>query len=170
MSEPFLGEIKIFAGSTAPPGWAFCNGQPLSISQNQALFSLLGTTYGGDGTTTFALPDLRGRVPIHSGNGHTRGEAGGELSHTLVILELPAHVHSAMASSLDGDQPFPANNLLAGTASAQLYSTAVANLTPLNSTTVGNAGASQPQSHENRQPFLVLNFCIALQGVFPTET
>jgi microcystin-dependent protein len=169
MSDPYLSEIRIVSFGFAPKGWALCNGQVLPIAQNQVLFSLIGTTYGGDGITTFALPDLRGRVPIHNGNGHVRGEAAGELAHTLVIGELPAHVHSVMASSLDGDLPSPANTLLAGTATAQLYSTAASNLTALNSSTVtSSGGGSQP--HENTQPFLVLSFCIALQGVVPSAT
>ena len=169
MSDPYLSEIRIVAFGFAPKGWGKCDGQTLPIAQNQALFSLIGTTYGGNGITTFSLPDLRGRAPIHVGNGHVRGEAAGELAHTLVIGELPAHVHSVMASSLDGDLPSPANNLLAGTATAQLYSTAPSSLTALNSSTVtSSGGGSQP--HENMQPYLVLAFCIALQGVFPSAT
>jgi microcystin-dependent protein len=141
----------------------------MSIAQNEALFSLIGTTYGGNGITSFALPNLQGRVPIHLGNGHVRGEAAGELSHTLVIGELPAHTHAVMASSLDGDLPSPANNLLAGTATTQLYSTAASNLTALNSSTVvSSGGGSQP--HENMQPYLVLSFCIALVGIYPSGT
>ena len=168
MSEPFLSEIKIFSMSFAPRGWAFCNGQLLPINENQALFSLLGTTYGGNGTTNFALPNLQGRVAIHVGGGHTRGESAGEENHTLTISELPTHVHSPLASSLDGDQPAPTNNLLAGAATAELYSSTATNLTPLLPATISSVGGSQ--THDNRQPFLVLSFCIALTGVFPTST
>src|SRR5512141_3433141 len=122
MAEPFLGEIKIMSFGFPPKGWALCDGQLLPINQNQGLFSLLGTTYGGDGRVNFGLPNLQGRVPIHLGNGHTLGEAAGEQIHTLSVAELAAHSHPAGASSLDGDQPTPTNNLLAGTAAAQLYS------------------------------------------------
>ena len=169
MSEPFLGEIKLFAINFAPKGWTLCNGQLLLVSQNQALFSILGTTYGGDGVTTFGLPNLQGRVPIHIGNGHVLGEAAGEIAHTLVIGELPAHSHPAMASSLDGDTPVPTGNVLAGTATTQLYSDAATNLVALHPSSVSSfSGGSQ--AHENRQPFLVLTFCIALQGIFPSTT
>jgi microcystin-dependent protein len=167
MSEPFLSEIKIMSFNFPPKGWALCNGQLLPINQNQALFSLLGTTYGGDGRTNFALPNLQGRVPNHVGNGHILGEQGGEQNHTLQISELPTHVHSPLASSLDGDVPTATSNLLAGTATAQLYSSSPTNLTPLFPGTIANAGGSQP--HENMQPYLVLNFCIALQGIFPSQ-
>src|SRR5438105_103509 len=116
MSEPFLSEIRVVSFNFAPKGWALCDGQLLPINQNQALFSLLGTTYGGDGRVNFALPDLRARTPIHMGNGHTLGERGGEQAHTLTVTELPTHIHAAYASSLDGDLPSPAGHLLAGTA------------------------------------------------------
>jgi microcystin-dependent protein len=168
MSEPFLSEIKIMSFNFAPRGWALCNGQLLPINQNQALFSLLGTTYGGNGQTTFGLPNLQGRVPIHMGGGHTLGEAAGEFNHTLSLTELPTHNHAAQASSLDGDQPSPVGFLLAGTATAQLYSSSASNLTALFPGTIANAGGSQP--HTNTQPFLTLNFCIALQGIFPSQT
>jgi microcystin-dependent protein len=166
MAEPFLGEIRILSFGFPPKGWALCNGQLLPINQNQALFSLLGTTYGGDGRVNFGLPNLQGRVSIHFGNGHTLGEAAGEQSHTLQISELPTHIHVANASSLDGDVPTPTSNLLAGTATAQLYSSAATNLTALLPGTITNAGGSQ--AHLNMQPFLVLNFSIALQGIFPS--
>ena len=170
MSEPFVGEIRMFGGSFAPAGWAFCNGQQLPINQNQALFSLLGTTYGGNGQTTFALPDLRGRVPIHTGNGFTLGQAGGETAHTLTNSEMPAHIHGASGSTLIADQITPGSNALA-TVDPTAFTTAVygpaANLTAMAAVTVANAGGSQ--AHENRQPFLTINFCIALVGVFPTR-
>jgi microcystin-dependent protein len=168
MAEPFLSEIRIFSFGFPPKGWALCDGQLLPINQNQALFSLLGTTYGGDGRVNFGLPDLQGRVPIHMGSSHTLGERGGEQGHTLSISEIPTHVHVANGSSLDGDQPIPTGNLLAGTATAQLYTGTVSNLTSLFPGTIGNVGGSQ--AHLNMQPFLVLNMSIALQGIFPSQT
>jgi microcystin-dependent protein len=166
MSEPFLSEIKIMSFGFAPRGWALCNGQLLPINQNQALFSLLGTTYGGDGRTTFALPDLRGRTPIHEGNGHTFGERAGEEAHTLSIAEMPAHVHAANGTNTNGTAIVPTGNLAAGSPN-QLYA-APQNLTPLNAGTLANVGGSQ--AHANMQPFLTLSFCIALVGIFPSQT
>jgi microcystin-dependent protein len=163
MAEPFLSEIRIMSFSFAPKGWALCNGQLLPINQNQALFSLLGTTFGGDGRVNFALPDLRARVPIHVGSGHTLGERGGEQAHTLSISELPTHTHAAQASSNTGDAVNPTNALLAS--ASNVYRTAD-NLTALNAASVTNAGGSQ--AHLNMQPFLTLSFCIALQGIFPS--
>lgn len=165
MAEPFLSEIRIMSFVFAPKGWALCNGQLLPINQNQGLFSLLGTTFGGDGRVNFALPDLRGRVPIHVGSGHTLGERGGEQAHTLSIAEVPTHTHTAGASSANGTTPIPLNNVLA--AANNLYA-APTNLTSLNATTVTNIGGSQ--AHLNMQPFLTLSFCIALQGIFPSAT
>jgi microcystin-dependent protein len=164
MAEPFLSEIRIFSFDFAPKGWAFCNGQLMPINQNQALFSLLGTTYGGDGRVNFALPDLRTRVPIHVGNGHILGERGGEQAHTVTSSEMPQHTHVATASSANGDTPFASGKLLA--AALNLYAGA-SNLTTLNQGTITNVGGSQP--HQNMQPFLALNFCIALQGIFPSQ-
>src|SRR5438045_7870405 len=161
MAEPFLSEIRIMSFNFAPKGWAQCNGQLLPINQNQALFSLLGTTYGGDGRVNFALPNLQSRVPIHMGSGHTLGERAGEQAHTLSIAELPTHVHTMQASSTSGDGAAPGGQLLAPGQSTQIYGPA-ANLTPLQSSTVANVGGSQ--AHLNMQPFLVLNFSIALQG------
>jgi microcystin-dependent protein len=169
MAEPFLGEIRVMSFGFAPSGWALCNGQLMPINANTAaLFSLLGTTYGGDGTTNFALPSLQARVPISVGNGHTLGEQAGEQNHTLQISELATHVHAPGASSLDGDVPTAAGNLLAGTATTQMYSSSPTNVTPLMAGTVSSLGGSQ--AHLNMQPFLVLNFCIALQGIFPSQT
>ena len=169
MSEPFLSEIRIMSFSFAPKGWALCNGQLLPINQNQALFSLLGTTYGGDGRVNFALPDLRGRSQLHVGGGHTLGERGGEENHTLSLAELPTHTHALMASNSTGDAPVPFSNgqgnVLASNPSA-LYRPA-ANLTPMEASSVTGVGGSQP--HLNEQPFLTLNFCIALQGIFPSQ-
>jgi microcystin-dependent protein len=166
MAEPFLSEIRMMSFNFAPKGWATCDGQLLPINQNQALFSLLGTTYGGDGRTNFALPDLRGRTPNHTGGqGHFLGEKGGEASHTLSIGEMPPHMHAPSASTNTGDNPIPAGLLLANTAPNNLYGP-VQNATALRSNTVSNAGGSQP--HLNMQPFLTINFSIALQGIFPS--
>ncbi len=164
MAEPFLSEIRIMSFVFAPRGWALCNGQLLPINQNQALFSLLGTTFGGDGRVNFALPDLRGRVPIHVGNGHTLGERGGEQAHTLSIAELPTHTHVHTATTATGNTPLPGNSILADSPS-QLYS-GPSSLTSLNPGSVTNTGGSQ--AHLNMQPFLTLSFCIALQGIFPS--
>ena len=171
MGNPFMGEIKIVAFNFAPKGWALANGQQLPINQNQALFSLFGTTYGGNGQTTFALPDLRGRVATHVGNGLTQGEAAGEAVHTVTISEMPAHTHFFMANSADGDTdkpfgPAPAPKGSLGALNAG-YITGSNNLTTLAPTQITNVGGSQP--HENRQPFLVLNFCVALVGIFPSH-
>lgn len=166
MAEPFLSEIRIMSFNFAPKGWALCNGQLLPINQNQALFSLLGTTYGGDGRVNFGLPNLQGNVPIHMGSGHTLGEKGGEQAHTLSISETPTHVHSAMATSTNGGVIIPTGNLLAG-GTPQLYHAPDPNLTALNAGTLANVGGSQ--AHLNMQPFLVLNFSIALQGIFPSQ-
>ena len=164
MAEPFLAEIRIMSFGFAPKGWALCNGQLLPINQNQALFSLLGTTYGGDGRVNFGLPDLRSRTPIHRGSGHTLGERGGEQAHTLSIAELPTHTHTAQAASAAGNTPIAANDVLAS--ANNVYGPA-ANLTALSPTSVASVGGSQ--AHLNMQPFLTLNFCIALQGIFPSQ-
>jgi microcystin-dependent protein len=165
MAEPFLSEIRLMSFSFPPKGWALCNGQLLPINQNQPLFSLLGTTYGGDGRVNFALPDLRARTPIHMGNGHTMGERGGEDSHTLTQAEMPQHTHFVAASSTpSGGNNSPVGRFLGGAADAYA---SPSNLTPLRPGTITNAGGSQP--HQNDQPFLVLSFCIALQGIFPSQ-
>lgn len=163
MAEPFLSEIRIMSFVFAPKGWALCNGQLLPINQNQALFSLLGTTFGGDGRVNFALPDVRGRVPIHVGGSHTLGEKGGEQAHTVSISELPTHTHVVQGVNTNAVSNVPLNNSLANTTA--LYHSA-SSLTSLNAGTVGNVGGSQ--AHLNMQPFLVLSFCIALQGIFPS--
>jgi microcystin-dependent protein len=164
MAEPFLSEIRIMSFGFAPRGWALCDGQLLPINQNQALFSLLGTTFGGDGRVNFALPDLRGRTPIHVGGGHTLGERGGEQAHTLSIQEIPTHTHVASASTTaTGGNATPNGNVLGGANNAYH---APASLTALNPQTVTNVGGSQ--AHLNMQPFLALNFSIALQGIFPS--
>lgn len=169
MAEPFLSEIRIFSFVFAPKGWALCNGQLLPINQNQALFSLLGTTFGGDGRVNFALPDQRGRTPIHVGGGHTLGEKGGEQAHTLSIAEIPEHVHVASGTSALADQPTPGGNLL-GTVDVTAFTTNLygppGSLVAMAPATIGNTGGSQ--AHLNMQPFLTLTFCIALQGIFPS--
>jgi microcystin-dependent protein len=165
MADPFLSEIRIFSFNFPPKGWAFCNGQLLPINQNQALFSLLGTTYGGNGQTNFALPNLRGQVPIHTGNGHTLGEAAGTTSVTLNIQQLPAHNHSLQATNTAATLDAPGGNLL-GKAPISAYSPPNS-LTTMTPGTVSNVGGSQP--HNNMMPYLVLNFCIALQGIFPSR-
>lgn len=164
MATPFLSEIKIVSFGFAPKGWAFCNGQLLPINQNQALFSLLGTTYGGDGQTNFALPNLQSRVPIHTGSGHTLGELGGEQAHTLSISEIPTHTHTLQASSTNGNAAVPTGNVLGAVSNA--YGSAQ-NLTSMSPSAVGTLGGSQ--AHQNMMPFLTLNFCIALQGIFPSQ-
>lgn len=170
-TDPFLGEIMMWAGNFAPRGWALCNGQLLPISQNTALFSLLGTTYGGNGQTTFALPDLRGRVPIHHGQGpglssYSLGQVGGEETHTLTVQEIPAHQHALQGSSANGTSASPAGLLPArnpagipaygSTADAAFHASAIA-----------PAGGGQP--HNVMQPYLTINFVIALQGVYPSQ-
>jgi microcystin-dependent protein len=169
MGEPFLSEIRIFSFVFAPKGWALCNGQLLPINQNQALFSLLGTTYGGDGRVNFALPDLRDRVPIHMGTGHTLGERAGEQSHTLSIAEIPQHLHPVSAATEVATTNIPANTLLtAQSTAANLYASAASGLEAMSPAAVASVGGSQ--AHLNMQPFLTLNFCIALQGIFPSQT
>jgi microcystin-dependent protein len=163
MAEPFLSEIKILSFNFAPKGWAMCNGQILPINQNQALFSLLGTTFGGDGRVNFALPDQRGRIPIHVGGSHTLGERAGEQAHTLSIGELPTHTHSLQATNTNAATNDPTDALLANSTASYHAAT---NLTSLNPGSVTNAGGSQ--AHLNMQPFLALTFCIALQGIFPS--
>lgn len=166
MAEPFLSEIRLMSFSFAPQGWALCNGQLLPINQNQALFSLLGTTFGGDGRVNFALPDFRGRVPIHVGSGHTLGERSGEEAHTLSIAEMPTHSHTLRASSSStGTVAVPTNNFLAPVSNT--YGSAT-NLVAMAPSSIANVGGSQ--AHLNMQPFLTISFCIALQGIFPSPT
>jgi microcystin-dependent protein len=164
MSQPFLGEIKIISWNFPPSGWAFCNGQLLPINQNQALFSILGTTYGGNGQTTFALPNLQGRTPVHVGDGIFLGESGGETAHTLNISEMPAHNHIPVASSLAPTLPGVTGNLWATNNANPYASTANIGMNPA---CVTPLGGSQP--HDNMSPYLVLNFIIALQGIFPSQ-
>jgi microcystin-dependent protein len=173
MAEPFLSEIRIFSFGFAPKGWATCDGQLLPINQNQALFSLLGTTYGGDGRVNFGLPDLRSRVPFHTGNGHVLGEKSGEAANTLTIAAMPSHNHPVACSAQSGTLALATKP----TAPAQHNTWAISTQNPykgssdgsgMTAASITNSGGSQP--HQNMQPFLTLNFCIALQGIFPSQT
>jgi microcystin-dependent protein len=166
MSEPFLGEIKIISWNFPPKGWTFCNGQLLPINQNQALFSILGTTYGGDGRVNFGLPNLQGRTPFHVGNGIVLGEMGGETSHTLNISELPAHNHVPVGSTTVATAPKPTTNLWATDAGGFNEYAATPNVAMM-AACIAATGGNQP--HENMSPYLVLNFVIALQGIFPSQ-
>lgn len=168
MSEPFLSEVKLTAFNFPPKGWAFCNGQFLPINQNQALFSLLGTTYGGNGQTTFALPNLRGRVLLHHGNRHTLGEAAGATAVTLNIQQLPQHSHAVVARTGPASaDPGPAQSLAAAADAYTLPAVASGSLTALSPASVTSIGGSQ--AHTNMQPYTVLNYIIALQGIFPSQ-
>ncbi len=167
MAEPFLAEIRLMSFVFPPRGWALCNGQLLPINQNQALFALLGTTFGGNGQTTFALPDYRGCLPMHVGAGHSLGERGGEQAHTLSVAELPAHAHLAQATTVPATTNVPgAGVLVAQSSGSQLYGPAEANAAPMDPQAVANTGGSQ--AHQNVQPFLTVSFCIALMGIFPS--
>jgi len=181
MSDQFLSEIRIVSFGFPPKGWALCDGQLLPINQNQALFSLLGTTYGGDGRVNFALPDLQVRAPMHMGNGHLLGERGGEIAHTLSITELPTHNHFASAADVTaaagnpGRVPGPTKALAQahaatsnGAVAVNIYGTGIENEQQFAPGAIGNTGGSQP--HINQQPYLTLNFVIALQGIFPSQT
>lgn len=165
MSEPFLSEIKIMSFNFPPKGWALCNGQLLPINQNQALFALLGTTYGGNGQTNFALPNLRGRVPIHFGAAHSLGEAAGSTSVTVNIQQLPTHIHFMQGTAQPAAGDDASNNVLAQ-AGLNMYTT-FASAVAMGPQSVTNVGGSQP--HNNVMPYLTLNFCIALQGIFPSQ-
>ncbi|MDQ1708522.1 MAG: hypothetical protein QOJ88_1733 [Pyrinomonadaceae bacterium] len=171
MAEPFMSEIRIFSFNFAPKGWALCNGQLLPINQNQALFSLLGTTYGGNGQTNFALPNLQTKAPIHVGSGHTLGEVGGEQAHTVSIAELPTHTHdlssnTAVTSATANASVNSPNGAYWANFGKTAYSTGQGD-SAMSPQAITNVGGSQ--AHLNMQPFLVLNFCIALQGIFPSR-
>ncbi len=165
MSEQYLGEIRIFTFGFAPKGWVVCNGQLLPINEYQALFSLLGTTYGGDGRVNFALPDLRGRVPLHDGSGFVLGQRGGEEAHTLIVSELPAHNHPVSASTNAATASDPTNALWANGGKSNFAATPN---TTINAASILATGGSQP--HNNLSPYLTLNFCIAEQGIFPSQS
>jgi len=166
MSEPFLGEIRLFANNYAPRGWMFCEGQILQINQNQALYSLLGSVYGGNGVTTFALPDLRGRTPIHVSPSIPLGTSQGEENHTLTVNEMPQHTHQVSASNYPADQISPSGNVWAATSTINSY-TPPGTMVQMSQTAIGTAGGSQP--HSNMQPYQVANFAIAVQGIFPSR-
>jgi microcystin-dependent protein len=173
MSDPFVAEIRIFGFNFAPTGWALCNGQLMPISQNTALFSLLGTTYGGDGKSTFALPDLQGAAPMHPGQGpglslRDLGESGGSDTVTLLESEIPTHSHPLKASTQPGEDPSPVGESLGRSVGASLYQTQASQLGSLDPASISTVGGDQP--HNNLMPYLTFNFCIALQGVFPPRT
>jgi microcystin-dependent protein len=168
MAQPYIGEIRMFGGNFAPAGWAFCDGQSLPISENEALFQLIGTTYGGDGQSTFALPDLRGRVPLHQTNGpNSVGQSGGVEEVTLTTQQIPVHTHPLVGAKTPGNQTDPAGNLVADSLSVSVYINdgVDANMAPQ---AISVVGGSQP--HENRQSYLAINFILSLFGIFPTQT
>lgn len=167
MAQPYVGEIRMFAGNFAPAGWMFCEGQLLSISENETLFQLIGTTYGGDGESTFALPDLRGRIPIHQGSGFVLAETGGAEEITLTVSQIPAHTHAFLASTAIASQSSPSNSVLAQSSAADLYIEDVPdiNMSPV---AISPVGGSQP--HTNFQPYLCVDFIISLFGIFPSPT
>jgi microcystin-dependent protein len=165
LGTPFLGEVKMVSFNFPPKGWALANGQLMPINQNQALFSLYGTNFGGDGRVNFALPNVQGRAAMHRGAGHVLGEAGGEQFHTLTKSEMPQHTHTLTAAGVQGSTGAPLNNFLA--ASLDLIYITPQSLVAMNAASIGNVGGSQP--HENRQPSLVINFIVALLGVFPSQ-
>src|SRR5437763_4638946 len=167
MAQPYLGEIRIFAGNFAPAGWMFCQGQLLPISENETLFNLIGTTYGGDGQSTFALPDLQSRVPIHQGNGFTLAETGGVESVTLTVNQIPAHSHPLLGTPTIATATGPGGNILAQSSVAERYFPDVPD-TNMAASAIGTAGGSQP--HDNLQPYLCLSFIISLFGIFPSPT
>jgi microcystin-dependent protein len=166
MADPFIAEIKMFPFAFAPKNYALCNGQILPINQNQALFSLLGTTYGGNGQTTFALPDLRGRIPVHFGNGVVLGQRGGEESHTLITSEMAAHSHAPVASSQPANATSLSGNVWGAVGVNPYHPTAN---TTMNAAAVSSVGAAVPQPHQNLSPYQTLNFVIALVGIFPSQ-
>jgi microcystin-dependent protein len=167
MAQPYVGEIRMFGGNFAPAGWMFCEGQLLPISENETLFQLIGTTYGGDGQSTFALPDLRGRVPIHQGNGFILAETGGAEQITLTVNQIPAHSHPLLGSATNGSQANPSGNFLASSTVVKPYAAEAADQ-QMAPTSIGPIGGSQP--HTNFQPYLCVDFIISLFGIFPSQT
>lgn len=166
MAQPYVGELRIFAGNFAPVGWMFCEGQLLPISENETLFNLIGTTYGGDGQSTFALPDLRGRLPLHQGNGHILAETGGAEEVTLTVSQIPGHSHAMLGASGNGSQAGPQGNVLASSTLLKAYSGEVPD-TAMAATSVTSIGGNQP--HTNFQPYLCVNYIISLFGIFPSQ-
>jgi microcystin-dependent protein len=167
MAQPYVGEIRMFAGNFAPAGWMFCEGQQLPISENETLYQLIGIMYGGDGQETFNLPDLRGRIPIHQGGGFTQANTGGVEEVTLSSQQMPVHSHPFLANASQGTSPNPGNGILAGSPNVDLYIQDIANQ-PLNPNSIGPVGGSQP--HTNFQPYLCVDFIISLFGIFPSPT
>jgi microcystin-dependent protein len=167
MAQPYVGEIRMFAGNFAPAGWMFCEGQLLPISENETLFQLIGTTYGGDGQSTFGLPDLRGRLPLHQGNGFILAETGGTEEITLTVNQIPAHTHPLLAANAVGNDPNPNNNLLAESSAVSLYQSDPP-AAAMASQSISPTGGSQP--HTNFQPYLCIDFIISLFGIFPSPT
>jgi microcystin-dependent protein len=170
MAQPYVGEIRMFGGNFAPAGWMFCEGQLLPISENETLFQLIGTTYGGDGQSTFALPDLRGRLPVHQGNGFVLAQQGGVEQVTLTVNQIPSHTHLPACTAAAGDQTTPVNNFWAPTSTGdQTYEPAITVNGTLNATLIGpGQGGSQP--HSNFGPYLCVDFIISLFGIFPSQT
>lgn len=167
MAQPYVGEIRMFAGNFAPAGWMFCEGQLLPISENETLFQLIGTTYGGDGQSTFALPDLRGRIPIHQGNGFVLAETGGAEEITLTVNQIPAHSHPLLATTNPGASANPQPNLTANSPNVQVYIEDVTGVN-MSAQAISSVGGSQP--HTNFQPYLCIDFIISLFGIFPSPT
>jgi microcystin-dependent protein len=167
MAQPYVGEVRIFAGNFAPAGWNFCDGSLLSISENETLFQLIGTTYGGDGQSTFAVPDLRGRIPLHQGNGFSLAQSGGVEQVTLTTQQIPSHTHAMAAAGVGGDQVSPAGNALANSFNVTPYINDVAGAAMAN-TAITPTGGSQP--HDNFQPYICINYIISLFGIFPSQT
>jgi len=168
MAQPYVGEIRMFAGNFAPAGWMFCEGQLLPISENETLFQLIGTTYGGDGQSTFALPDLRGRIPVHQGNGFTLAETGGAEEITLTVSQIPAHSHPMLAANSPGTSSNAQSNMICSSPSINLYIEGQSPDSNFNPSVIGSVGGSQP--HTNFQPYLCINFIISLFGIFPSPT
>jgi microcystin-dependent protein len=167
MAQPYVGEIRMFAGNFAPAGWMFCEGQLMPISENETLFNLIGTTYGGDGQSTFGLPDLRGRVPIHMGAGSVLAETGGVEQVTLTVSQIPSHSHPLLSSGVVGNDPNPTKNLPAESSAISLYQSG-SPASAMAPQSVSATGGSQP--HNNFQPYLCVDFIISLFGIFPTQT
>ena len=168
MAQPYVGEIRMFAGNFAPAGWMFCSGQLLAISENETLFNLIGTTYGGDGQETFALPNLQSRVPIHQGNSFTLAQTGGVESVTLTVQQIPAHTHALLVSTAAGAQNNPSNQVIAASPSIKLFIDDTPDSTLNSAAAVTPVGGSQ--THDNLQPYLTINFIISLFGIFPSQT